>query len=567
MKEKISKLLNPFSPRGKPASKAALFALGVILAYQILLGAAWINHDCQLRGNDETDYLQNGLRHHFRLKHQDHVVSDYFERLLGYQEITSTPPLLFDFWEIIWLVTGPSPEAARGFSLFCLVIAGMAVFGAGRKLGGDLGGLLACAILYSYPPVINFSHQASSFMPHIAGVALVLYLLVAGDLGKRQGLGVLLGLALAFDLLMERGTPVIILSPMLTFALGYLAFHTLKEKTGKGPRSFLPFLTAFLLAAVLAGHFLFGYFQHSLDHTVSLVSETLGGQARFTDYYSGDFKRLSLTPPLAKLLIIAFVFLALDKTLGGFRVFFAFAFFAPIFIFSQFATKDLEYVLGTLPIAAVATGVGISRIPKLPRLVPAAVLIAVLAFGTSLSTYLSFGHKTETGAATARMAASWEMIPQTPSAVPNLKKTADRIARELPETPSGLLYAYSQPKAWEGAGSFEINITQLNALQIYLASLRPDDYHVFLITGAANDLISNPPGTQALIAIPLSRLKGAVEGHGDIRFEVEKIKGGLFHYNGRDLEDLAVSRFAMARPGPARPLPGVGTRISIWVSK
>ncbi|MCZ7585399.1 MAG: hypothetical protein M5R36_19815 [Deltaproteobacteria bacterium] len=160
-----ARALSPFAQNDRPASRPALLILAAIVLFHVAMGAAWVAHDRQLAGNDETDHLQNGLRHRFRLIHQDHTVGAYAERLLGFQHVTTTPPLLFDIWEAVWLVTGPSPAAARAVTIAWMAIGGLACFGAARRLNGDIAGLIAAACFFAYPSIVYFSTIASTFVP------------------------------------------------------------------------------------------------------------------------------------------------------------------------------------------------------------------------------------------------------------------------------------------------------------------------------------------------------------------------------------------------------------------
>ncbi len=559
----LEMLLNPFNGSQAKPSAAAIVILAALIAFQILSGAIWIASDCRLMGNDETDYLQNGLRHKFSLQHKDHEFSDYFQRFLGYQEITSTPPLLFDLWEIAWLIFGTNPEAARGFSLFSLVLAGIFSFAAARKLGGDIAGLIACTTLFSFPPAIFFSHHASSFAPHLAAVACVCFVIITYDLGRKPGCGLLLGLAVSADILMERGTPVIILAPMLLFTVAVVFMQWRRKKSPISSQAMISIMVAGAIIVALCWAYISGYLEYNMEHTVDLALSPLS-PGRQGNYYTNDFYRLSLTPPITALFALSLLILLFNRRMGAYRIFFALAFFIPIWLFSNLATRDLEYVFGTLPIAAIAVGVGLTSIKRIPRWPLVIGLAALIYFGLAYNTHLSFGtypNESWPGRASLR----WKFKPQLPSNIPDIRRMAAAIDHHYPDEPLGILYIFGgMPFLGDKIEGLRTNLTHFNALQIYMASRRPDSVHIFILSEVGQQFFPRPKNAQAIYAVPLRLLFGKIRGIAGQQFHIDSIEGGLFHYGNAPSEKPAVERFMMTKPTPVRPALILGSRVLLY---
>ncbi|MCZ7585398.1 MAG: hypothetical protein M5R36_19810 [Deltaproteobacteria bacterium] len=288
----------------------------------------------------------------------------------------------------------------------------------------------------------------------------------------------LLGLLIAADLLLERGTPPFVLSPPLLYAFGFRLWSARREGARIAPELTGPLVRAALLAALIAAPYYAGYLQYNLDHTLDLVGRAHAGQTRPGNYYYSDFPRLAMSTVLAAAGFAGMAVCALRKSLGPYRLFFAVSYFAACWIFSRFATKDLEYVVGALPFVAIATGVAFGALPKIPRVVPAVALVAVIAFGALLSSYLRFGTTPLLGSVGKVAAARFGLVTLRPHAAPDLRRTAERVAARLPRERSAVLFSYAEPIP-QDRETVSWNLLELNAMQIYLACLRPDDVHVF----------------------------------------------------------------------------------------
>ncbi len=564
-RNKLSQKFLPFHDARQKPSAAAMIICALMIAFQIACAAIWISGDTRLMGNDETDYLQNGLRHKYNLQHNDHDLGSYFTRILGYQKITSTPPLLFDFWEIAWLLFDAGPEAARGFSQFCLALAAVFIFAAARKLGGDIAGLIACATLFCFPPVIAFSRHASSFIPHLAAVSAVCWALIASDLLRKPGYGLLLGLAVSADILLERGTPVIILTPMLIFAALASVLNWRRDKSPANKKALLSIVAAAALILLLCGAYLYGYMKYNYGHTAELAVSPLT-DVRQQGYYTKDFFRLSVTHPVAILLAMSLAALLFKKEMGAYRIFFIFAFFIPTRIFANLATRDLEYVLGVLPVGALAVGVGITSIKKMPKAVYAVLLFLIVYFGFALNAYLSFQAQNE-NSWQHRASRLWELKPQLPANMPNIRRMADIIGGHYRGDELGFLYMVGPlPESFINRDEFRMTLTDMNALQIYLACRKPGSSHVFILHEAATRLFDLPDNTKGIYAAPINKLFGKVKGPADLEFNIDEIEAGLFHYNAEGSEVLAARRFLMTKPTPIEPPLALGARIVAYES-
>ncbi|MCB9477707.1 MAG: hypothetical protein H6684_09545 [Deltaproteobacteria bacterium] len=554
---------SPFGTAEERPRAAAVAILVALILFQLANGIAWIGIDRAFQGNDETDYLQNLIRHRYRLTHDDHKPSEIFERLLGYQRVTSTPPGLFHLWSLGFAIGGAAPETVRYVNLATLAAAMAALFFAARKLGGDTAGLLAVAALTSFPPVVHFSHQASSFMPHMMAIALVALVLIRSDFLLRPGFAILLGLAVALDFQLERGTPVMILGPMLAYLTGVVVYRMVRLTSRPWWRTGLPLVIAGAIALALTFAYLRGFLHFNLEHTMDMAREPL--YTRPDDYYKIDFRRLGTTPYLGALLLPLALFLLTRKNLGPFRGFLLVAYFGPLYLLSRVETRDVEYALGVLPLGALVIGVGLATIPKIPRVLPALALAGLVYFGATLNTHLGFGSIDNPGWA-PRLAAEWELIPQRPHPVPDLRAAAEKVLEHRPGGDVAILYGFDDDPNYHYDPLY-LNLSAANMIQVYIACAVPDATHVFLLSDADNVVLHKPAGNFGVLFMPRDRMADRVYGPSAASFNLHDAIGGLWHYNGPDNELLAARLFEQGGPGPWEPVLDAQSRIVVSVPK
>ncbi|MDP8254331.1 MAG: glycosyltransferase family 39 protein [Candidatus Alcyoniella australis] len=300
------------------------------------------------------------------------------------QDFMNMPPLLPWAGWIARELAGPSYAAmALVVTLFQALLL-LAVFNIGRRLAGDVEGLLAACVVACSPIVMPFARTFMTNVPALAMAACVIWSLLYSERFTRRGSGVLVGVVLGLALLSERGTPPLLLSvPLLYYAL--LSLYSVRRRRRALLRVLGRGLCAVAIALALSALYLRQYLRQNLDHISELASDDFfPSVGSWLDalpeplFYPVALFTHQLSYAWGLLLLIALPFFL--RRLEGERGLILLVMVWPMAIMSTFATKYFDFDLGTLIGAALVLGVGLGAINR-PRLRRAAL---GLGFGTAL---------------------------------------------------------------------------------------------------------------------------------------------------------------------------------------
>jgi len=285
--------------------------------------------------------------------------------------------------------THPTLRVARLGVLACFPLLLLATFGLGARLAGRRAGLLAAALLASYPQVVGYSRITWMDLPTAAITVVSLWALLGGGL-ERPRRAVLLGLCLGLGALCKYSYPVFVLGPLL----GVLAASWSERRARGAPRR--PLLvnlglataTAVIVAAPwylsVAGQ----VWENFVDNQGSgaLPGRAFWSWQSFT-FYLSSLPREQLGWP-ATLLLLGALPLARRESLLARRL--LLLWLTVPFVFFTFVVLGVEWsrlTLPCLPALALLSALGLLRLPwrRLSDCLALGVGVASVAGGVLLT--------------------------------------------------------------------------------------------------------------------------------------------------------------------------------------
>src|SRR5262249_7603042 len=187
-----------------------LVLLLAIITFSVVNAAVWVLFDTRPPRWDEAYYLTLSLEHHAALTSGG--VNLFVQSLLDLDR--KRPPLVPALAVFAHLLFGRWDEVALAVNLGAFVVALLAVYGLGARLGSRWGGLLAALLPAPYPGVFRLAPLFLLDFCDMALAALALYCLVRTQGFSRRRPAVALGVVAGLGLLCRAFFPVFLLGPL-----------------------------------------------------------------------------------------------------------------------------------------------------------------------------------------------------------------------------------------------------------------------------------------------------------------------------------------------------------------
>lgn len=364
--------------------RLVLAALVVLILFQAVSNYFWLKADHYIPLHDENEYLVKSVNTLRLLTDPGSItLKDFLE---------VEPKLRTHFFALcawpFFLLGGISYGSACLTSSFFLVVLIIATFGIGNLLGGRWRGLLAALIVSCYPFILRFSRFFWSEIALAASFALFLYLLLRTRSFKSRGYSFALALVIAAGLLLQQRFAFFVVTP-LAWALLSIFFPAARTEAGeRGDRRprLINFLIALLIPALLTVPYYLYYGQaFSTKFTYGIIGEAWQPVEGFFNpatlfWYLGHLQKSS------SLFFFILWTIGLVVMLVKYRQRYLpllLAFIGGYLLITIYPGKDARYVSSLLPLAAVITAEGISRLKsKMLKkvLIPLMVLMAIFNY-------------------------------------------------------------------------------------------------------------------------------------------------------------------------------------------
>lgn len=340
------------STRREVSPSFVFIVLSLLLTFILLGHIAWLSADTDIGGYNELAYLDQ------MVKYGQHLQTEPATRWFGYLDLTNDPPLAFFFAHLVSLFAGKSIFGFRLASAIFHLIWILAAYGIGRRLDRPMTGLVA-AFLVAFSPAANLNaRHFAVYVPQAAFTALAVYALVRTELARSLSGALFTGLMVALAFLTERGMPVIFLAGPLLYAFLFRLWKVDRQQKG---RVFGHFFAMAAVILLVAGPYLFGYVQSSLDHIAEQSSQPLF-PGRTWSFYLTHLRGFLFPPVIFPLLLAA---IGIGAYRRDHRLMLPFAWLAvSLVVFSAIATRDLVYVVSLATPLAVGAGLGVSYLPR-----------------------------------------------------------------------------------------------------------------------------------------------------------------------------------------------------------
>jgi 4-amino-4-deoxy-L-arabinose transferase-like glycosyltransferase len=346
-------------------SQRTLIILGAIFLFHLIHNLVYVT------GDGRPPHFDQAYQVTLSLDMADCLAQRPFPALDNILDISGFyPPLLYLYTTPFYAWLGRSVVVARLSQLGFILILIFAVFGLGRRLGGEKVGLLSAALVSLYPIVFGTSRVFSNDLPLCAMVALALERLFASEGLTRQWPSIHFGLVCAAGFLVKWTFICFLLPPVLYVLLWetwqlepwrrIMCGFSVRSSELKKPRfdlfAYCPWI-AFLCCFFPA----FPWYHKHSDYvwkTAGAVIEDMSilrGMPAITQpeawtYYCATLLSHSMHLTLFTLALVALVY-ALRK--GAMPRVLAVIFISQYIILSAIRHKDPRYFMPALPILAV----------------------------------------------------------------------------------------------------------------------------------------------------------------------------------------------------------------------
>jgi len=374
--------------KGASPVRGAILVGGLWL-FHVLLNAAWLHLDNYPPSWDSAHHLSTTLR----------WLAFWQSPSLANLQVaagnSSYPPLTYCLVIPFYLLFGREPDVAiLGNGALWLAVLLAATYGLGRQIRGTRTGLLAAAIVSSYPLIVALQRDFLLDLALTASVALALYLLIRCGTFDEPRWALLLGLTL--------GAGSLIKWPFLAFLAGpFLASLYQVARRGGWSRARVVNLVLCLFAAgsLLAIQFLFNLlFLPEGLYNLSFVGQklasfwTVAGHPAWNTLPGLLYYAVALVNHQATLLFAVLFLVALPAFLRNAergRAALLLSIGVPLVVATWLPMKEQRMTVPYLPSIAVITAVGLGSIRR-PAL-RTGLIILVLGAGLLQLWAASFG--------------------------------------------------------------------------------------------------------------------------------------------------------------------------------
>jgi 4-amino-4-deoxy-L-arabinose transferase-like glycosyltransferase len=305
------------------------------------------------------------------------------------------PPLLLLLPSAFYALFGLSKIVAEMTNSIFLVVLLLASYGVGRTLQDADAGLLASFLVSMYPELFSWSRYFMEDFALTAIVALGFFFFLKSDGFRGRPSSIAFGVALGAGMLIKWTYFVFMIGPVFLLACQSFFGIARSRKCGGGFRyKITNFGIAVAIGTMLAsvwylpnlGNIFGTLFWASFGKGASLYSG--GGLLSLSSlsyHLFGLVEGMSLVFFLAFIIFTAYSYRAHVKNLSLLLL----ALVVPYAIFTMIVNKDARFMMPVLPLMAVMTAIGISRVPK-QRL--KAIVILLMVF-VALWQYSAFTYR------------------------------------------------------------------------------------------------------------------------------------------------------------------------------
>ncbi|MGD8515508.1 MAG: glycosyltransferase family 39 protein [Anaerolineae bacterium] len=206
-----------------------LLIAGLVLVHGII-NWLWLADNVVLPGADRAEHLARSLRYTQMLSPP--TVQGLFNTLVAHPV---RPSLFHISAALAYALFGFSVDAGAMVNLLYLAILLSATYALGVKLKGRAAGLLATALVGTYPMIYAMSRYTYMEFALTAMVTATIYLLVASDGFQKRSASLLFGVCLGLGLLTKRTYVAFVLVPAVYVVLRYKLLAVLWRRVARRP--------------------------------------------------------------------------------------------------------------------------------------------------------------------------------------------------------------------------------------------------------------------------------------------------------------------------------------------
>lgn len=223
---------NKQTSTGSQLNKLApiLLIAGLVLAHG-LINWLWLADNVVLPGADRAEHLARSLRYSQMLSPP--TLQGFFNTMVAHPV---RPSLFHISAALAYGIFGFSVDAGAMINLFYLAILLSATYGLGVALKGRAAGLLATALVGTYPMIYAMSRYVYMEFALTAMVTATIYFLVAGDGFQKRFAALLFGVCLGLGLLTKLTFVAFVAVPLIYVVLRAKLLPALWRRLTNQPR-------------------------------------------------------------------------------------------------------------------------------------------------------------------------------------------------------------------------------------------------------------------------------------------------------------------------------------------
>lgn len=207
-----------------------LLIAGLVLLHAFI-NWLWLASNVTITGIDKSEHLTLSMRYHDMLSPL--TWRSFFTALVAHPD---RPSLFHISATLAYRLLGLSTDAGPMINLLYMTILLASTYGLGVKLAGRKVGLLATALVGTYPMVYAMSRYLYQEFALAAMVTASIYFLIASDGFEDRINSVLFGLCLGLGLLTKRTIVIFVLVPIVYVVLRSKLLPALRHRPAKGLR-------------------------------------------------------------------------------------------------------------------------------------------------------------------------------------------------------------------------------------------------------------------------------------------------------------------------------------------
>lgn len=208
-----------------------ILLVGGLLLFHAINNWIWLAENVTSTGWDKPRHLATSLKYNQMLTPIG--VRSLFEVMVN---DPIRPPLFPASASIMYWLFGRTADVATMVNVIYMAVVLAATYGIGRRWNGQRLGLIGALLLACFPMFYAMSRYFYLEFALTAMVTLTVYLLLATDGFRRQGISLLFGLSLGLGLLTKRTFALFLVVPVLIAILGAGLLPMLWQRLKQRPR-------------------------------------------------------------------------------------------------------------------------------------------------------------------------------------------------------------------------------------------------------------------------------------------------------------------------------------------